>query len=186
MEWSKELIKVTQEVEHHFGNLTLGELNAKPDSLTWSIAQNLDHLIVVNETYFPVLTALKNGTYKTPFIGEIDFIVSFFGKTVLNAVQPDRKKKIKTFSKWEPSTNAIIDNVLLRFKEHQKQLQQKIDDAKPLVTNGVVIASPANKFIVYRLETAFDIIISHEQRHLQQAKEVLEQVISQESKKNYT
>jgi hypothetical protein len=37
-----------------------------------------------------------------------------------------------------------------------------------------VISSPANKNIVYKLETAFDIIVSHEQRHLEQAKEILQ------------
>jgi hypothetical protein len=38
---------------------------------------------------------------------------------------------------------------------------------------GTVISSPANKYIVYKLETAFDIIVAHEERHLEQAKEVL-------------
>jgi hypothetical protein len=50
---------------------------------------------------------------------------------------------------------------------------KKIEEAKELVAKGTVIASPANKNIVYKLETAFDIIVSHEQRHLEQAKEVL-------------
>jgi hypothetical protein len=32
--------------------------------------------------------------------------------------------------------------------------------------------APAARVIVYRLETAFDIIVAHERRHFEQAKEV--------------
>jgi len=42
-----------------------------------------------------------------------------------------------------------------------------------LLDKGTIISSPANKNIVYKLEMAFDIITTHEQRHFEQAKEVL-------------
>jgi hypothetical protein len=129
---------------------------------------------VVNETYYPVLASLNAKTYKTPFIGKIGFIVSFLGKTVLNAVKPDRKKKMKTFSIWEPSKSEIQEDILNRFESHQTELKQKIVASKELVEKGTVISSPANRNIVYKLETAFDIIISHEQRHLEQAREILQ------------
>lgn len=173
MNWTNELDKVTQEVEMLFGNLTEAELNWKPQPGTWSIAQNLEHLIVVNETYYPVLTSLKNGTYKVPFMAKLGFMVSFLGNTVLNAVQPDRKKKMKTFPIWEPSNSQVKSDIILLFKNHQTELQQNIEDAKELLKNDVVISSPANRNIVYKLETAFDIIVTHEQRHLEQAREIL-------------
>jgi hypothetical protein len=173
MDWIKELNVVTQNIEIHFSSLTTEQLNWKPNPTTWSVAQNLDHLIVVNETYYPILASLKEGTYKAPFIASIGFIVSFLGKTVLKAVQPDRKQKMKTFPIWEPSTSSVSNDILKRFEVHQNELKQKIENAKDLIEQGVVIASPANKNIVYKLETAFDIIVFHEQRHLEQAKEVL-------------
>lgn len=172
--WTSTLNDISRQSLSEFGSLTSEQLNWKPTSNTWSIAQNLDHLIVVNETYYPVLALLKSGTYRTPFIAKIGFMVSFLGKTVLNAVQPDRKKKMKTFPIWEPTTSNVIGDILNRFQNHQNELKQKIEGAQGLVEKGVVISSPANKNIVYKLETAFDIIVSHEQRHLEQAKEVLQ------------
>jgi len=172
--WTSTLNNITKQSLTEFGSLTSEQLNWKPNSNTWSIAQNLDHLIVVNETYYPVLASLKAGTYKTPFMAKISFMVSFLGKTVLNAVQPDRKKKMKTFPIWEPTTSNVIGDILNRFQIHQNELIQKIEEAKGLVEKGVVISSPANRNIVYKLETAFDIIVSHEQRHLEQAKEILQ------------
>lgn len=91
--WTTKLDIITEQSIAQFGILTNEQMNWKPNANTWSIAQNLDHLMVVNETYYPVLTSLKAGTYKTPFIAKIGFMVSFLGKTVLKAVQPDRQKK---------------------------------------------------------------------------------------------
>jgi DinB superfamily len=171
--WTATLDNITKQALNEFGILSNEQMNWKSNSNTWSIAQNLEHLIVVNETYYPVLASLENGTYKTPFIAKIGFIVSFLGKTVLKAVQPDRQKKMETFPIWQPSTSNVSDDILKRFVAHQNELKQKIENAKKLVFRGIVISSPANKNIVYKLETAFDIIVSHEQRHLEQAKEVL-------------
>lgn len=173
-DWILQIDKITEHFVADVGSLSTEQLNWKPNPETWSIAQNIDHLIVVNETYYPVLASLKEGTYKTPFIARLGFMVSFLGKTVLNAVKPDRKKKMKTFQVWEPTVSRIKDDILHKFEKHQGELKRQIETSKDLVENGTVISSPANKNIVYKLETAFDIIVSHEQRHLEQAKEVLQ------------
>lgn len=183
--WIVTLEHITKQVESEFGMLTNEQLNWKPTPDTWSIAQNLDHLMVVNETYYPILASLKQGSYKIPFHGKIGFVVSFFGKAILKAVQPDRQKKMKTFPIWEPGISSLDDHILEKFEIHQQVLKQKIEEAKDLVEQGVVISSPANKNIVYKLETAFDIIVSHEQRHLEQAREIL-YLINMENKPNPT
>lgn len=172
MNWLTEIDAVTQAVEQEFAPLNTEQLNWKPNPEIWSIAQNIKHLIVVNETYFPVIAALKNGSYKAPFLGRIGFMVSFFGKTVLEAVQPDRRKKMKTFPLWEPGQSEIGSDITARFSRHQHDLKKLIEDCADLINRGVVISSPANRNIVYTLETAFDIIVTHEQRHLEQAREL--------------
>jgi hypothetical protein len=175
--WISTIDDISTQTLAEFGALSKEQLNWKPNSDTWSIAQNLEHLIVINETYFPVLAALKAGTYKSPFISRFGFIVSFLGKTVLNAVQPNRQKKMKTFPIWEPSASILTEDILERFQIHQNELKRQIEKADGFVKKGVVISSPANRNIVYKLETAFDIIVSHEQRHLEQAKETLQKMI---------
>ena len=157
-----------------FSDLNSGQMNWKPDSETWSIAQNIDHLIVINESYFPIFDALDQDTYPLPFIAKIGFMVTFFGNAILKSVQPDRKRKIKTFPIWEPSTSEIQEGILSRFESHQVRLKKRMVDASHLVEKGVVISSPANRNIVYKLGKAFEIIIAHEQRHFEQAREVLQ------------
>ncbi|MCU0392249.1 MAG: DinB family protein [Thermoflexibacter sp.] len=165
--------KITEDFTTTFGMLSEEQLNWKPNAQIWSIAQNMNHLIVVGESYYPTFQALKKGTYHTPFIAKIGFIVSFLGKVVLDAVQPDRRKKMKTFPIWEPATSEIEGDILAKFKKYQSELKAYIEDLNELAAKGVAISSPANRNIVYKLSTAFEIMTTHEQRHLEQAKEVL-------------
>jgi len=48
------------------------------------------------------------------------------------------------------------------------------NNSSNLIANDFVISSPANKYIVYKLENAFDIIINHERRHFKKAKRSFE------------
>lgn len=171
--WISQINQTTSDFRQHFGGLNGSQLNWKPDAQTWSIAQNIDHLIVINNTYKPTIEAIKNGTHKVPFIGKLGFMTSFFGKMILNAAQPDRRRKMSTFPMWEPSSSDISDDILAQFTRHQEELKGMVNSMKDYIPKGIVISSPANPNIVYKLEKAFDIIVAHERRHLEQAKEVL-------------
>ncbi len=165
--------QITAAFTDTFGNLTAEELNWKPGSDSWSIAQNIAHLIIVNESYFPMIKRLQEGSYRPPWVGTFDVVTRFFGKLLLKSVKPDRKRKTKTLAIWNPESSKISGDILARFAEHQQALKQTIAACQPLTRKGAVISSPANKIIVYKLDTAFDIMITHEQRHFEQAKEVL-------------
>lgn len=44
--WASQIDNITRQTQSEFGALTYEQLNWKPNSNIWSIAQNLDHLIV--------------------------------------------------------------------------------------------------------------------------------------------
>ena len=77
--WLREIDTVTETFRRDFGHLTCDEMNVQPSPGTWSIAQNLHHLIRINESYLPVISAAKAGTLKLSWLAKWDFIVSFFG-----------------------------------------------------------------------------------------------------------
>ena len=173
--WTDQIDQNTADFEEAFGELNAEELNRKPNANTWSIAQNIDHLIVINSTYFSIFNEMREGSYDLPFIAKIGFIVNLFGRLILHAVKPETKRKIKTLPKWEPSESEISPDILERFQKHQEALKHEIIDCKDLLAKNAIISSPANKHIVYRLKTAFDIIVAHEQRHLKQGLQVKNQ-----------
>jgi hypothetical protein len=173
--WIEALSQITDEFENSFGNLNKQKLNWKPNAGVWSIAQIIEHLIVTNQSYLDLLEKIKSGKHQLPFHARFNFVTSLFGKLLLNAVNPNKKRKLKTFKIWEPEQSEVSNDIVFKFVEQQKKLQEAIKESTELISNGCVISSPANKNIVYKLETAFDIIIAHEQRHLNQAKELNQQ-----------
>ncbi len=168
-----ELEGLTKAFTTEFGGLTPEELNRKPNASTWSIGQVIDHIITVNKSYYPVVEQLRAGTYRTPWTAKVPFLVNWFGDFILKGVEPERRKKIKTFPVWEPAVSEVRADIVSHFAEHQRELAGFVAVCSDLIEDGKVISSPANRFIVYEIGRAFDIIMAHEHRHLNQSREIL-------------
>jgi hypothetical protein len=172
--WLSEIDNATNNFVKQFGALSFEELNWRPNPEVWSIAQNIEHIIKVNETYYPVVDLIRKGNYKLPFTARFPFIINFFGKFILKAVEPQRKKRVKTFAIWKPQVENIPADIINKFVIHQQELKKFFNGCSDLIEKETIIASPANKNIVYKLSAAFDIIITHEKRHFNQANEALQ------------
>ncbi len=172
--WLSKIDETTNSFQTAFGHLNETELNWKPDGKTWSVAQNMHHLITINQTYYPVLKRVREGSQKLPWIANVKFMVRFFGNFILDSVEPTRKRKMKTFPLWEPSQSNLGGDIVQQFIQHQNDLKDLIQSSSDLLDKGAIISSPANRNIVYTLARAFDIITTHEVRHFNQAVELNE------------
>ncbi|MEL6536145.1 MAG: DinB family protein [Bacteroidota bacterium] len=171
-QWQSRLEQVSSSVKEEFGGLDASQLNWKPSEDTWSIGQNLDHLITLNRTYFPMLKALQTGKPSLPWTAKFKPLRKLFGKMILKSVLPDRKRKIKTFVVWEPTQSSLPETIVNQFLDHQIEVWQRLEEVVPMLGSGKAIPSPASSVIVYNLEDFFEIVITHEERHLNQAREV--------------
>jgi uncharacterized damage-inducible protein DinB len=166
--------QISTDAQNWFGQLDEAHLNWQPNAQTWSIAQNLEHLMVVNRSYYPLVESLKEGNLKLPWISKFPFLVRSMGNLILNSVQPENKKKVSTFNIWQPRSSALPHDQVQLFLDHQAELKEFMHNCEDLVAAGAIIYSPANKKIVYKLGVALEIMVAHESRHLQQAHELLE------------
>jgi hypothetical protein len=155
-----------------FAELSTDQLNWKPDTRSWSIAQIIEHLILANESYYPAFEKIKAGRNTVPWVGKISFIPKAIGNMIAQSLKPETKRKTKTFKVWGPQSSFISD-VLTRFERHHLTLIQELRLLEPYLKKGVIISSPANEYIVYTLDKAIEIMIVHEQRHFHQACDVL-------------
>lgn len=173
MNWIKELDNINKVVSEEFASIPDEVLNKKPGSEKWSVSENFQHIMKVNNSYFPLFEKLKKGNFQAPFIAKIPFFSKLFGNMIFQSVSDGGKKKVKTFPAWQPEP-VFYDNTISDFLQHQILLAEKIKEMEPFTAKKVIIHSPVNKLIVYSLDQAIDIIIAHEWRHLDQAKQVLE------------
>lgn len=174
--WLKRIDELTEKFVSTFGELDNELLNIKPNQNTWSIAQIIQHIIILNESYFPLLEKLKSGNNELPFHAKFGFMVNLAGNLILKSVQPENVRKTKTLKIWEPALSNIPDGIIEKFRNHQGQLKSAIKECETFVKQGTIISSPANKNIVYKLETAFELIVVHEERHFNQAVEVMQKL----------
>lgn len=171
--WIEHIDAITLEYKRSFGKLRADQLNFKPNPTSWSIAQITEHLILINSSYFPIIEAIEKGSYRVPVHGKWRFMTRFFGRFILQSVHPSRDRKIKTVSIWEPTKSDYPIDLVQQFIEHQDQLKRFVERATSRDLKRTIISSPANKHIVYNLEAALDIIVTHERRHLEQARDLL-------------
>lgn len=174
--WINELNAVTESVKRDFGQLSSETLFLKAKPNEWSILENFDHLTKVNSSYFPIFKKLITGNFKGAFIGKFGFFTRMFGNMIYTSVSDGGKKKVRTFPLWEPNLATGSENIIDEFHSHQAELIHWINQLESFVEKKAVIHSPTNKLIVYSLEQAFDIIVAHEKRHLEQAKRVLTKI----------
>lgn len=174
--WIQQIDQNTKRFIETFNTLTEGELNWRPNEETWSIAQNIRHVIIMNESYFKKINESKDGTSKTPFLAKFDFILRFMGNSIGNFGKPDRKKRTETFEIWKPEDQTFSTSILDDFKNHQDTFKKIIKQSVPLIGKDAVLRSPATNLLFFKPAQALDFIISHEERHFNQANEVFEKM----------
>jgi len=166
-----EITTITWEFEKVIKNLSFDELNFKSEPSSWSIAENLAHLIRLNESYYPLFDQLIAGNYKPPLIGKIDFLVKAIGNLLHKSMTS--KIKTKTFPIWQPRHSQYELDIIEKFSTHQMEFSAYLQKLDPFFERNIVIHSPANRFLVYTLDQAVEIIIAHEKRHLNQIRNIL-------------
>ena len=82
-------------VEAEFSVISVAQLNWKPSAKSWSIAQCLDHLIVSDSSYFPVLKKITDGNYKMNFWEQNSPFSVIFGRMIEGSVTGTGQKKIE-------------------------------------------------------------------------------------------
>ena len=172
-DWETAIAENSEVFSREFGKLNGSQLNWKPDPKTWSVGQVLEHLLKTSQSYEPIIAKLLDGSYRTPLMGKITPAVNFFGKMILGAVQPEAQRKTRTFPVWEPAQSAVQDGILADFLDSQEVVKNQIKACRQAGLLACVVGSPASGMVVYKLSTAFDILVAHQRRHFLQAQRIL-------------
>lgn len=157
-----------------FGKLTNAQINWKPNANQWSVGQCFDHLITTNIAYFPLLDQIIGKSKKSTFWESVPFVPSFLGKLFIKSLDPKNTQKFKAPAKFQPSSSSIDEKIISRFADHQKKLIDYMKATEKMDLPRIIISSPASSLIAFNLMDAYAILITHEKRHFQQAKRVLE------------
>ena len=162
---------VANEAKNTFGLLTPVQLNWKPSAERWSVAQCFDHLLTSNRPYIPIVDNVLAG-HKQTFWQSMPVLPGLMGKLLIKSLDPVKGRNLKAPTKFQPAQSDISDSVIDDFVAQQEKLIEGMKSTSHLNLDKIVITSPALSFITYSLMDAYRVIVTHEQRHFQQAQRV--------------
>lgn len=170
-----ELESIQKQLLQKYDSLTQQQLNWSPSPKVWSIAQCIDHTILANKAYFPLLVQLGNGTKKTKKREKLPLLPDVWGKWLVRTSRPNsRLNKLMAPEAYLPSDQPIATSILQEFREHQEILINLIQKTDQVSHDSTVITSPRNGLVTYSLKDCCKLILQHEQLHLGQAEKIFQ------------
>ena len=166
--------EAAQKVNSHFSLISEAQLNWKPSLKSWSIGECLQHLMLSHLSYFPVLKEIAEGSFKMGFWERSSPLTNFWGKTMKNQVQEQVKRKMIAPRMIQPTKSEFHIVLLDRYQENLEEFLTLISQCKEVDLDKTIIASPMLAIVTYNLRDAFQFLLQHEHRHINQAIRVKE------------
>jgi hypothetical protein len=164
---------ISEKVKTTFGNFSAEQINWKPDAKSWSAGQCFEHLIVTNELYFPNIQKVIDGKHRNNSFSKIPFSSDLIAVLMKNSLNPEQKRKMKTFKIFEPAVSNISETIIEDFAKNQRQLIALMKAVKDFDIHKIKIAEPLSIALNLRLDDTFEILVMHEERHFRQAERVI-------------
>jgi hypothetical protein len=168
-----EAERVQTTVKAAFGALSGQQINWNPSPGEWSIAQCLEHLMLLNTPYFPIIENSLSPKRRATLLERAPLLPAFFGRLVLLAVQPGAKQKVKARPAFAPPTTPIDLGILVRFSTHQEEFIRLMKASAERPIARIIITSVVSPYVTYSVLDAYRLLVAHEQRHLQQAERLM-------------
>ena len=161
--------QVTDDVEASLRGWSEEQLNWKPAPKSWSAGECLRHLIVTHDAYWPnVQPRIGSTAARATEGGRVTS--TWFGGMLLGYVEPGRKKKVKAPGVFAPARSNVPGDVLDAFLRCHATLGTTIENTQDLDWHRVRVATPVSRLIRLRLGDVYNILVTHAQRHVNQAK----------------
>ncbi|HKO61003.1 MAG TPA: DinB family protein [Pyrinomonadaceae bacterium] len=156
------------------GELSEQQLNWTSNPDKWSIAQCLDHLAVTGAAFDKYYTdAIALGREKWPVREAVQYRPTLVGGWLLRQVTPEKKRGFPAPKVFRPSQSNISGS-LEKYLKQQEVFLDFVRAAAGLDYNSIRLRSPVTPLMRYSIADAFVVTVLHGQRHLGQARRMLE------------
>lgn len=171
----QELIRITKEnvqEAEKFSALSPVVLNARNAPKSWSILECLEHLNRYGDFYIPELEKqIKTSQHPSSNLFKSGWLGNYFAQSML---VKEGMKPIKTFASMNPIGSTLNKDVVSTFIAQQYTLLELLEKAKNINLCKTKTGISISKWIKLRLGDTLRVVIYHNQRHMVQAKKVLQ------------
>ena len=150
------------------------QLNERPQSNEWSIAECLVHLNLLSVAEIEEIDNVLAQTTAQTISVEKSLKMDLLGRILKWTLEPPPMffSKMKTTEPFQPSEVEPPGEALPRFLTLQEELKKRVDACAALPLDRIKVVSPFDRRVKYNLFSFFHILLAHERRHLWQAERV--------------
>ncbi|BDS12924.1 DinB family protein [Aureispira anguillae] len=170
----KQSQAIRQIAQQRFLPLSSQELNQKPSPQQWSIAECLEHLNYYSSYYNKAIKAAIQTAEHKGWSAVPAFSSSWLGKKSIESVDPNNLKPMKAKKNLNPSLSTVHPDVVQRFIKGQDEFLALAELAKKVNLNKAKVRIEVMKLLKLRLGDIFLFMVTHHQRHCNQALRILE------------
>lgn len=161
-----------REAQETFGGLDRRQLNWRPDATRWSVAQCLDHLLVVNRLLLQAAGDALDETRPRTFWQRLPVLPGVFGRLLIRSQAPEAARKFTAPPNARPSASDLGADLIPRLVEQHGTIaswMQALDEDRAA---RAIMTSPFLRVVTYSVADGLRLMLAHDRRHLAQARRV--------------
>ena len=170
-----QLEAIAGDARSAFGALDEHQLNWRTDAASWSVAQCLDHLLNANRQMLQAMERALDPSRTLAWWQRLPGQAGLFGSLLIRSQAPGGTRKFKAPPAAVPSSSAIDPLIVDRFVAAQADVAARLRSLADRDPAGTIMVSPYASFITYSVLDGCRIIVTHEHRHVEQARRVTQQ-----------
>ena len=163
-----------REAESTFAPLEATQLNWRANTDSWSVAQCLAHLIVTNERTRSYAERALDASQPRTIWQRLPVLPGLVGPMLIKSQAPGAGRKIKTSPWARPTTSDFTADIVSRYDSHNRELAAWIRGLDAARAGHTTMQSPFARVLAYSVLDACRLVLSHTDRHLAQAKRVMD------------
>jgi hypothetical protein len=171
-EVSAGLQDATRQAQATFGALSGAQLNWRPDATRWSVAQCIEHLLTSGNQIRQAAEGALSGGRPLTVWQRLPILPRVAGRLLIRSLAPEATRKLAAPAASQPASDISAD-VVRRFVEQHGQLVSWVNALDEEHAAHVIMTSPYIDVVTYSVLDACRILIAHDRRHFQQARQVM-------------
>jgi hypothetical protein len=169
-----QLDAIVREAEALTAGLTDEQFNWRPAPEAWSIAHCLRHLVVSAQGLVAAQEAAIDRARARGLLSDGPYRHGRIGSMIAMSMEPPVKRRFKSARALTPTGRYAIDELLPAFREQHERLRRVIMRARGVDLGRTRVPLPSLPIVRLSLGQSFAFTLSHERRHLWQARAVRE------------
>ena len=145
----------------------------RPSEDRWSAGEQIAHISLTDRPYLDVMDPVIREARVRGRLSDGPFRGGLLGNWFARSMAPPVRRRMKTMKRLHPAPSLTIDGVVQEFETVRAALVASLESAQGVDLDRAKMRSPYLKLLKMPLLSAYEVLLTHADRHLWLAGEIL-------------